>query len=519
LSEKKIMKKQLFTMCAMMAVMTAGAQTAYDAERLFGSELNGTARFVGMGGAMSALGGDISVIGTNPAGLGIFRSNDVSMSFGFNNTSAEGTFNGTTMNEDRTRASFDQIGFVYSNKIGNQTSLRYVNFGFNYHKSKNFNKLFSMGGALNGLSQSWQLSETMNNYGLTSSEFDNILDGSNPYQTYWNQLPVLGVMGVRTGVVDWYNGQPMGWDGSRNNFYSRETGGINEYDFSVGLNLEDRVYLGLTFGAYDVNYDRYTSYTEDLLDDNAADNGGYTLDNTYRLDGTGFDVKFGAIVRPIEDSPFRIGLAVHTPTWYDLTEYYNAQLSSDIYAYDGAYSQNLGDFLNGQYRSYDYRLVTPWKFNVSAGTTVSGLLALDAEYEYSDYSSGKLKDVDGYELDGTYDINDFLKGVHTVRVGMDARLDPQFSVRAGYNYTSAAYRSDAYAALPVYGTSTQFCNSKNKNTVTVGLGYRGSVVYADLAYKYDLYKSDFYAFDDIDLPATKVDNSRHQLLFTLGAKF
>ena len=58
-----------------------------------------------------------------------------------------------------------------------------------------------------------------------------------------------------------------------------------------------------------------------------------------------------------------------------------------------------------------------------------------------------------------------------------------------------------------------------KNTVTFGLGYRGSVVYADLAYKYDMYKSDFYAFDDIDLPATKVDNSRNQLVFTLGARF
>ena len=32
-------------------------------------------------------------------------------------------------------------------------------------------------------------------------------------------------------------------------------------------------------------------------------------------------------------------------------------------------------------------------------------------------------------------------------------------------------------------------------------------------------KSDFYAFDDIDLPATKVDNTRHQVVFTLGARF
>ena len=107
----------------------------------------------------------------------------------------------------------------------------------------------------------------------------------------------------------------------------------------------------------------------------------------------------------------------------------------------------------------------------------------------------------------------------TIIVGMEARLAPQFSVRAGYNYTSAAFTEDAYSALPLYRTSTDFNNIKDKNTLTFGLGYRGNVVYADLAYKYDMYKSDFYAFDDIDLPATKVDNSRNQLVFTLGARF
>ncbi len=160
--------------------------------------LNGTARFVGMGGAMGALGGDISVISSNPAGIGIFRSNDVSISFGFNNTSTKSNFSGVSMNENKTRVLFDQIGFVYSNKIGNNTSLRFVNFGFNYHKSKNFNRLFSMGGALDNLSQSFQLAQEMERYGLTESEFNDIMDVKNPYTKYWNQLPVLGVMGVRT---------------------------------------------------------------------------------------------------------------------------------------------------------------------------------------------------------------------------------------------------------------------------------------------------------------------------------
>ncbi len=521
------MKNKLMTItaCALLGLATASAQNAYDTERFTGTELNGTARFVGMGGAMGALGGDLSVMGTNPAGIGIYRSNDFAATFGFNATSTKSLFNGTSMNEDRTRASFDQIGFVWSTKIGNNTSLRYVNFGFNYHKSKNFNRLFSAGGQLNNLSQSWQLAQEMANAELTGAEYDDILSTKNPYEKYClvnNPLPVLGVMGVMTGVVDWptdmENG-PFGWDGRSNNFFSDEKGGIHEYDFNVAFNIEDRFYIGATLGLKDAQYSRYSTYTEDLNNDNGAENGGYTLENFYDLTGTGVDFKLGVIVRPFEESPFRFGLAVHTPTWYEMRESYNAKLSSDIAAMPDAYTQTLSDYLGPDYLNYDYRMITPWKFNLSAGTTLGGLVAVGAEYEYADYSSTKLEDMDGYELGGQAAVEQQLKGVHTFRVGMEARLADAFSLRAGYNYSSAAFDKGSYNALASYSTQTDFNNTEARNTFTFGVGYRGSVVYADLAYKYDAYKSNFYAFDDVDLPVTKVDNDRSQLLFTLGARF
>ena len=533
-----MMKKIMMTACSLMLAMAVNAQDAYDVSRVLGNELNGTARFVGMGGAMSALGGDISVMGTNPAGIGIYRRNDFSVSFGMNNTASESAFKGTGMKEDRTKASFDQVGFVYSYKVGNETSLRYVNFGFNYHKSKNFNKLFSMGGMLDGFSQSWQLAQEMNwnndkldatgnevvgyHYiGSAESFRKNLLDAENPYKEYWGKFPVLGVLGATTGLVDWPDGENgfMGWDGYSNNYYSEEKGGINEFDFNIAFNVEDRFYFGATLGLYDLNYKRYSSYTEELNDDYGEDNGYYTLDNYYSLKGTGADLKIGAIVRPIEDSPFRIGLAIHTPTFYDLSESYNATMTTDIYYYESSYKQTLSDYLDPSYLNYDYRLRTPWKFNVSAGTTLGGLVAIGAEYEYQDYSATKLEDMDGYTLGGESSIKDNLKGVHTFRLGMEARLAPQFSIRAGYNYSSAAFDKEAYRSLTSYGTQTEFNNTQSLNTFTLGLGYRGRVVYADMAYKYDAYKSDFYAFDDIDLPKTDVDNFRHQLIFTLGAQF
>lgn len=532
------MKKIMMTACGVVMAMAVSAQDAYDVSRVIGNELNGTARFVGMGGAMSALGGDISVMGTNPAGIGIYRRNDFSVSFGMNNTAAESMFNGNVMKEDRTKASFDQVGFVYSHKVGNETSLRYVNFGFNYHKSKNFNKLFSMGGMLDGFSQSWQLAQEMNWYNdkldpsgenvvgysyINSAEHfrKELLDADNPYTKYWSKFPILGIVGCTTGLVDWSDdfGGFVGWDGYSNNYYSEEKGGINQFDFNIAFNIEDRFYVGATLGLYDLNYQRVSSYTEELNDDFGEDNGYYTLDNYYTLKGTGADFKIGAIVRPIEDSPFRIGVAVHTPTFYELSESYNATLSTDIYYYESSYTQTLSDYLDPSYLNYDYRLRTPWKFNVSAGTTLGGMIALGAEYEYQDYSTTKMEDMDGFKLGGESSIKDNLEGVHTFRVGMEARLAPQFSVRAGYNYSSAAFKKDAYRTLASYSTQTEFNNTQSLNTFTLGLGYRGNVVYADLAYKYDAYKSDFYAFDDIDLPKTEVDNSRHQLVFTLGAQF
>ena len=530
--------KKLLAVCGLMCALTANAQDAYDVSRIIGSELNGTARFVGMGGAMGALGGDISVMGTNPAGIGIYRRNDFSLSFGLNNTAAESNFNGSIMKEDRTKVSFDQIGFVYSYKVGNETSLRFVNFGFNYHKSKNFNKLFSMGGMLNGFSQSWQLASEMNWYNevldpsgeyvvnynyFANSEFfkKNLVYAKNPYKDYWGKLPILGVIGATTGLVDWPEDENgiLGWDGYSNKYYSEEKGGISQYDFNVAFNVEDRFYLGFTLGLYDLSYRRFTSYTEELNDDFGENNGYYTLDNVYSMEGTGADFKIGAIVRPFEESPFRIGLAIHTPTFYDISESYNATLTTDIYYYENSYKQTLSDNLDPSYLNYDYRLRTPWKFNVSAGTTFEGMVAVGAEYEYQDYGTTKMEDMDGFTLGGESSVKNNLTGVHTLRLGMEARIAPQFSLRAGYNYSSSAFEKGAYRVLSSYGTQTEYDNTLDQNTFTFGLGYRGSVIYADMAYKCDMLKSDFYPFDDIDLPATKVDNTRHQLLFTLGAQF
>lgn len=109
---------------------------------------------------------------------------------------------------------------------------------------------------------------------------------------------------------------------------------------------------------------------------------------------------------------------------------------------------------------------------------------------------------------------------------------PQFAFRAGYNYSTAAFHQDAFKDLAINSiqTDTDFANSKSMSNYTLGIGYRGSMFYADLAYKYSTYKENFYPFVNgftdedgstvIGSPeATKVTNTRSQVLFTVGMRF
>jgi len=385
--------------CALLLSTEAGAQTIYDAAKFSGSDLNGTARFVGMGGAMGALGGDISTIGTNPAGIGIYRSNDLMTSFGFNYKTSESNFNGSIMNTDKFRGSFDNIGFVYSSKIGNQTSLKYVNFGFNYHKAKSFNRDFAMQGNLNNLSQTDQMANMSRGLNNADMGLDNL--GINSAEAGW--LSILGWNGclIHPDKVSSSTNRYIGFPGNDPSatYTSRERGGIDVYDFNVSFNVNDRVYFGFTLGAYDLNYTKNTLYSEFFPTSNDAvyflENSeyAYSLENFMRTTGTGVDFKAGLIFRPLEDSPLRIGAAIHTPTFYNLTMYNSAILTSNADVNNekyiipvNSYSIDTYNEVNGDAIT-DYQLRTPWKYNLSLGYTIGSNVALGAEYEYMDYSS------------------------------------------------------------------------------------------------------------------------------------
>lgn len=532
------MKRLTLIFISAFAAVSISAQETYENANIATEDLNGTARYVGMGGAMDALGADISTIATNPAGIGLFRHSTANVSFGFVSQQGGSGFAGV----DKTNMSFDQAGFVYARRTGRSS---FLNFAFNYHKSRNFDYILSAADALNGASQN-KLSTSKDNEGIfrvvQTDEGEMISDDYEryPYSAF-NRVDYLyfNVLLPYNETTDKY--EPYTSNGYL--FNRANSGYIGEYDFNISGNINDRVYLGLTFGIKDVNYRGYSEYTEALVS-GATNLGNVILADERRIDGTGFNVKAGIIFRPIEASPFRIGLSVATPTWYDLTTTHYTVLKNE--------TSSVGYYDSGEVNnSYKFKLYTPWKFGVSLGTTFGNYLAVGAGYEYADYGSldSRINDGGYYDPYGDYyessssdrtmnrHTENTLKGVSTFKIGAEFKPDSKLAVRVGYNYVSPMYESTGYKDVTLdspgtyYTSSTDYTNWKATNRFTCGVGYNVGKLSLDLAYQYSAQSGDFSPFTSYyasaeDSPeydnicnSVKVDNKRHQLLFTLGYHF
>ncbi len=497
------MKRYLSTALLLHAFMTYGAfaQDSYDAARFASSDLNGTARYVGMGGALGALGGDISVMSTNPAGTGLFRSNEAMISLGLL-WADDGV-----LGKHSVRPSIDNIGLIISSRVATegQKGLKYINYGVNYTKRANYfsNLNCSVDNLNDVFSQTNQIANLANTcYDGNFESWGLLADMSAPMFDEDGNL-------VHGGII---NEDESGYYGvgAEQAEYRRATYGSNiQCDFNISMNVSDQFFFGLALGVYNIDYNRESLYGEIGTDGNY-----YSLSNWYQTTGDGIDVKFGFICRPIADSPFRFGINIHTPIWYSLRDQ------------NGAYLSSNGNYISsGDGGVFDYSYRTPWVFGLSVGHTIGTNFAIGAEYEYSDYSTSKYTTDDGYEDAYFRQINDntkrFLQGVSTFKIGMEYKPIDAFSVRLGYNYVSAPMKSDSYRIIAADSpfTETDFTNWKAINRITFGFGYRYKVGYIDFAYQYSAQKGDFYAFDEVNLKPTEISNNRSQFMCTLGFKF
>lgn len=495
----------LFVSAFFLAGGIAYAQGEMNAYTMSQTDLNGTARYLGMSGAFGALGGDISSMSTNPAGLGIYRSSEVVTTISLSSIKANTNWNGSKADESKTKFNFDNIAYVGYFPTGNDEGIVGWNIGLSYNRVKDFNRSYRMNGA-----QAYSVADYVADL-LYGTDKNDLRYGDKNYDPYFDSsISWLGILGFDAGFVDNYagnnkeyhsafghekDGEWLNYSPQNVNLLVNEKGSIGQYNISFATNISDRFFLGATVAITDLDYTLSTEYTEDF-----TQNSQLRLDNGLSTDGTGYAFNIGAIVRPVDF--LRVGVAYNSPTWYKMTDYFHGTAGTTINNQDWN-TQNTPDYQSG-----DYRLRTPdrWIFSIAG---VGQNFLISADYELTNYKRMVLNDVDGYELRTTEDIKKDFGMSGTLKVGAEYKITPQFSVRAGTLWKTSPMKQHVKDGIPpknekgefevdaigIVGTIPSYTVDKGTNSYSVGLGYRFTPnFYMDLACVYRVYKEDGYAF-------------------------
>ena len=451
---------KLMSLMAAFSICSAiGAQTSFDAAKLYEEELNGTARYVGMGGAMSALGSDLSVISHNPAGIGTYHNSDVNMSVSFFGASVNtdplctsvnpGDANGCLYYSNNVKSdinvAFDNFSAVFS---GFDAGDNYVNFGISYRKLQNMDR-----------------------------------------------------------IMDYYDGYVDADDYPRlRDYKDHQRNKVNSFDFNISCNLSDLVYLGWTVGIlstdtwseglFDDVYEDITLVPDSLLHDTSVDKM-----NTSK--GSGWNMAFGVIVRPIP--ALRLGASIKTPTYYkqklDYVDY--------LYYKDGVPQDGLDDVAFEI--SQDYSFSSPWSLNLSAGLTI-GKTAIGAEFErhFTQRSSLSISNT-RMDNQGAIDYKDY----SSLKLGIEQNIS-NLSLRAGYNLVESMFNANSVQDISNAGFNSermdfQLDRPGKKQYFTGGIGYcsapdrDGTQFYFDLAYVHGIRNSELNMMEYFDADGFVID--------------
>ena len=470
-------KKTIFSLSLLLAVTflssAQGNNDGYFASENAYHSLNfsqtnpvlGTARYSGMAGAMGAFGGDASTMKDNPAGLGIYRSSDISI-----------TPNLYIANDNSVGFNVNNFGIILNfRNSGLQKGYITSSLGISYNRLKNFSRYSNL--ADNNLG-----------YSLTDSMLSHA-------PIYLSGIASNVELIDETGSL--FPGERIG-----NQIRYTEEGGIGEWDLSYGINISNRFYFGISAGFVNLDYKLKTMYDEQ---DAGNPMEQWNLDTYYEASGSGFNLKLGVIAH-ITDF-LRAGLAFHTPTFYSIDEYTIEKISYK-------YNDEAESF-------FAPKLQTPLRLQGSLGFIIEKRAIIGLEYQFENFSAMRFSS-DRMLNQPTKDlINGEMRISHTAKIGAEVKVIEGLSLRAGFAFASAPsiklseniYTDEAnFQAYPLDQPQNTFY-------YTGGIGYKKKAFYADLAYVHQVKKERFFEYLPQEAGPYDLTLHNNNIMMTLGYRF
>ena len=433
----------------------------------------GTARYSAMAGSMGALGGDASVLNTNPAGLGVFITDDVSASLAINSNKSTASLAGKSTSQNTSKVTLGSTNGVLSFQTKENSAWKFVNVGINYVTQNVNDKLQSPGNA--------NITQAIIPQGQTSPSDYNIFEG-HLYETIGHR---------------------------------------SKLNLGIGGNYDNKIYIGAAVNFSSVNIEQYDEVKVSSL--NTRTSKYFTKQNTpYIEEGDGFSLSLGVIGKL--SNAVRLGAAIESPTWYSIDREYNFYSRNSLGLSQNSYTENRtfrtptkltlsGAFIPNKHFAFnvDYR-VDLGKPNFGGGA---------ADVQLNNFYESTHKAQHEVRIGGEYRIKSF-----RVRGGY------AFTTSPFKDHTETMFDNDANV---VSGKLSNYIVGKTQ-VISGGIGYDFKMFYIDASYQHRTHEhsNPFFAGTYVNRDGngsegnysvsdtsiiSNAKNQKGQLILTLGWKF
>ncbi|RZK54745.1 MAG: hypothetical protein EOO91_15405 [Pedobacter sp.] len=503
------MKKIILMFVIAIVAITSNTYAQYSSDALRFSQTNygSTARFKAMGNAQIGVGGDMSSLGGNPAGLGLFTKSEFSLTPEFNSSGVNANYLNQNTNTTKGQLNINQIGGVFYVPVykqkGQDTKKGLISgvFGLGYTRNNDYSTEINYGGSNSKNSIADCFAELAG-----SGVPNNLAEGSLERMAYDNYLISYD------NVANNYFPETFAETANPNIQRKNEirSGSVSEFNFSGAANIGNKVYIGASIGLVDLKYNTDAQYEESGKAREYSSAGVLTGANTpYKLlfnqsqvtKGSGVNGRIGIIVRPVDN--LRLGATVQTPTWFVIDDSYTEGLDN---------RGTLRGTSDEQTYDYTYNLRTPLKGSFGASYIIGGQAIISADIDYIDYSSIKFSSNNGSGSNSTITSNnnavrDNYQSAVNYRVGAEYKIN-NVSLRAGYGLNGSPYKTD----------EDKFFDTK---MYSGGLGYRVNNYYIDLAYQRVETNNTYspYTLSNFSEPSATAKSTKNNVFLTLGLRF
>jgi long-subunit fatty acid transport protein len=503
-----IKKALLTTLLFLLYLGWAEAQIGYfeDALRFSQFRSTGSARILGLGGSQISLGGDVSNIHTNPAGLGFFRRSEFSFTPSYGTWTTETGYLGQFQQTKTNNFSVPNLSLVISRPKGPLSSgaFRGGTFGISFNRNNHFNTEFGYFSDFEGQTSIIDFFLRQAN-GVPESQIEGMGLTGLAYQTYLINPITRDTNGNPITNPTQYDSFVLGFP------FQDETviteGRTSSTNISYGANFMNKIFVGAGLGLVSLNYNSFKSYGEEFFDEPLIDT---RINENLNMTGFGASLNFGLIFKPVEQ--LNLGVNFQSPTWYTINEQYEARMTNN---FDNFFFEPENIILRREEAATDiilgrWNLTTPMRF--SGGMTYffgkNGFIT--ADIDFLDYSNNSIRSRDFNPAPDNQEIRALYGQTFNYRVGGEYRFDV-WRIRGGYGLYG-----DPFSNPTGFDRSIQ--------QITGGLGMRLDKFYVDFAFIHSsfdqLYSSYTYIENGANIgPVISIKNRINTGMLTFGFNF